>query len=73
MDTLNREGTAHVPRIESALRKQGADTSNDHANDTAESGIKQSAKRIIVGGAVWGLLPGGFASWRLRRLGLVSE
>ena len=58
---------------ENARRQPGADISNNYPNDTAEAGIRQFAKRLIVGAAVWGLIPSNFASWLLLRLGLVSE
>ena len=56
-----------------ARRQPGADTSDNCADDTAATCIKQSAKRLIVGAAVSGLIPSNFASWPLMRLGLVSE
>ena len=42
------------PTNGNARRQPGADTSNNYVNDTANAGIKQSAKRLIVGAAVWG-------------------
>ena len=52
----------------------GADTAETYtANDTARRGIRQRAKRIIVGAACRGLLPAGFASWLIRRGGLRHE
>lgn len=47
-----------------------ADQNTDTANDTAGHGIRQQAKRLIVGAACWGLLPAGFASWLIRRGGM---
>ena len=60
-------------RIENARRQPGANTSNSRRDHTADAGIKQLARRLIVGAAVSGLFPAAFGSWLLRRLGLVSE
>jgi hypothetical protein len=49
----------------------GADTAEAFtANATAGHGIRQQAKRLIVGAACWGLLPAGFASWLIQRGGM---
>ena len=45
-------------------------TSNDTAKNTAPHGIRQRAKRLIVGMALWGLLPIKAADWIIRRGGL---
>ena len=61
-------GAAHVRRNKNTRRQPGANTSNHYANDTAETGIRQRAKRLIVGLACWGLLPVSLAEWIIRRL-----
>lgn len=54
---------------ENARLQPGADTSGNYiTKDTAGRGIRQCAKRIIVGAACWGLLPVPMADWIIRRL-----
>jgi hypothetical protein len=48
-------------------------TSNDTSKTTAPRGFKQSAKRLIVMLALWGLLPLTAANWLIRRLHLAAE
>ena len=62
-----------MPSNENARRQPGADTSNNSTNHTAGAGIKQYAKRLIVGVALWGLLPVRMAEWLMRRGGLRHE
>jgi hypothetical protein len=62
-----------MPTKGNARLQPGADTSDNYTNDTADAYIKQSAKRLIVRAAVWGLIPSNFASWLLLLLGLISE
>ncbi|MBI4291284.1 MAG: hypothetical protein HY661_07395 [Betaproteobacteria bacterium] len=57
-----------LPRNKNALREQGVDTaSNFVAKNSGPRGIKQHAKRLIVGMALWGLLPIKSADWIIRR------
>lgn len=46
---------------------QGADGKNDHTNAAMLSTV---VKRLIVGAALWGLLPASAAQWLLQHLHL---
>lgn len=59
---------------ENAGRQPGADTSEHFSiENTAEYGIKQRAKRVIVALALYGLLPVALAERIIRRGGLRHE
>ena len=67
MSALDRYGENN-PRRENALREQGVDTASHYAAEhSAPHGVKQHAKRLIVGMALWGLLPVKAADWIIRR------